>query len=475
MAGESITIKMPQMGESLTEGTIGKWLKKVGDNVKENEDLVEILTDKMNTAIPSEVTGVVAEIIAQEGDVVQINQPIAVIKVGESSGKAEAVHADPDPANPIPAKAEPAPEPTKSESVDKLPSESKSNGTDTSHTGLYPSDPSNLITLPSAKVKTASETSTADQEHEWRERSSPLVRRILEENNLPLSILDSITGSGSNGRITKDDVLEFVKAGATQVAAPTVKPAPFVVPTGVPSWLTPPNDTDADVQPLAGIRKIIAERLSYSEQVAPHVTTFAEVDVTDLVALRSRQKQYVSETFGANLTFLPFVIKAVCLGLKAFPGINASLIGDTLYSHKKIHVGIAVSLDQTGLMLPVIKNADTLSIVDLAKAVSDLASRARSNSLKPDEIRGSTFTISNPGAFGGWISTPIINQPNAAILNTGTIKKMAWVMPDDSIVPRSIMFLSLSYDHRIVDGETSVKFLQHVKSTLENIERSFLG
>jgi pyruvate dehydrogenase E2 component (dihydrolipoamide acetyltransferase) len=297
MAGETITIKMPQMGESLTEGTIGRWLKKVGDPVKEDEDLVEIQTDKIATAIPSEATGTLTEIIAKEGDVIQINQPIAVITSGEPAAAAKVTSA------PNPPKVDAA--------ITPEPVASKSNGTDSTHTGLYPSDPSKLITLPSSKTKASPETSTAENDQNLRERSSPLVRRILAENNLPLSVLDSIKGSGSNGRITKDDVLAYVSSSAGKTApasAPTATPAPFVAPIGVPSWITPPSDTNADVQPLAGVRKIIAERLSYSEHISPHVTTFAEVDVTDLVALRTRQKQWVSESFGANLTFLPFVI-----------------------------------------------------------------------------------------------------------------------------------------------------------------------
>ena len=219
---------------------------------------------------------------------------------------------------------------------------------------------------------------------------------------------------------------------------------------------------------------MIAERLSYSEHVAPHVTTFAEVDVTDLVALRARYKQWAQEQEGVSLTYMPFVIKAVCAGLRQFPAINSSLVDGNLYQHQRIHIAVAVSLDQAGLILPVIKDADRLGIIELARKVADLAARARSNKLTSDEVRGSTFTISNPGAFGGWISTPIINQPNAAILNTGKIMKMPWVMPDDTIAPRSIMYLSLSYDHRIVDGETSVKFLQSVKKNLEEIDKFLL-
>ena len=447
---------MPQLGESLTEGTISKWLKKVGDFVKEDEPLVEIATDKINTEVGAAATGTIVQLLAKEGETVNINTPIAILSSGSSTASAP---------------APPAPAPT------AAPASTNGSGGDAAHTGLYPSDPSNMITLPPpAKVEAAPSASDAQR---LREKSSPLVRRILTENNLDMSVLDQIDGTGGNGRITKEDVLAFVAKGvaAAPVSAPAAlapAPQPFAAAQGVPSWITAPTDTDAEATPLAGIRKMIAERLAYSEHVAPHVTTFAEVDVTDLVSFRAKHKEWVKEEYGASLTFLPFVIRAICSGMKAFPGINSSLIGDTLYTHHRMHIGIAVSLDQAGLILPVIKDADHKGIVDLALAIQDLAARARANTLKPEEIRGSTFTISNPGAFGGWISTPIINQPNAAILNTGTIKKMPWVMPDDSIAARSIMFLSLSYDHRIVDGETSVKFLQHVKKSLENVEKSFL-
>ncbi len=476
-----IIVKMPQLGESLTEGTVGKWLKKVGEPIVENEDLFEVLSDKMNTEIPAEASGTLKEILVQEGQTVDINTPLAVISTeAVAAATAEA-----------PTAAAAAVTTAQSEGKVNAPAtaapSSSSNGTDT-HTGLYPSDPSNMIALPSTSKPAALPTaSTAENAARWREKSSPLVRSILTEHNMELSVLDQIQGSGANGRVNKDDVLAFIAKGAQAPAQPqpvaqpaavpqpiAATPQPLPVPQGVPSWIPIPSDTDAEVQPLAGIRKIIAERLTYSETVAPHVTTFAEVDVTDLVAFRAKHKQWVADDYGANLTFLPFVIRAIASGLKAFPAINSSLIGDQLYTHKRIHVAIAVSLDQTGLMLPIIKNADQKGVIELAKEISDLAAAARSNKLTPDQMRGSTFTLSNPGAFGGWISTPIINQPNAAILNTGTIKKMPWVMPDDSIVARSIMFLSLSYDHRIVDGETSVKFLQHIKKTLENVERSFL-
>jgi 2-oxoglutarate dehydrogenase E2 component (dihydrolipoamide succinyltransferase) len=349
-------------------------------------------------------------------------------------------------------------------------------------TGLYPVDPKNVITLPPPKKKLAPEldADSFGDSSLVKEKSSPLVRRIIAENGLDLSILDQLKGTGIGGRVTKDDILTYIAQEKTADPAPAApapvpaKPAAEAPVTFANPGVSVPSDADSVITPLAGIRKIIAERLSYSEHVAPHVTTFAEVDVTDLVSLRARYKDWAKEEEGVSLTFLPFVIKAITAGLRAYPAINSSLLDGQVYTHKNIHIAVAVSLDQTGLILPVIKNADRLGIIDLARAVQDLAARARTNKLTADEARGSTFTISNPGAFGGWISTPIINQPNAAILNTGTIKKMAWVMPDDTIVPRSIMFLSLSYDHRLVDGETSVKFLQSIKKNLEQIDKFLL-
>jgi 2-oxoglutarate dehydrogenase E2 component (dihydrolipoamide succinyltransferase) len=452
---------MPQLGESLAEGTVGKWLKKIGDMVKEDEPLLEVITDKINAEIPSSGAGVLTAILVKEGETVLVGAPICVLSSDRVSFSAAAAS--------LPAKASAV---SAAPAASKIPENGGS--AQSVSTGLYPANPSNMIVMPPVS-KPAAGNGAADDEAKWREKSSPLVRRILTENKIPLSALDRIHGTGANGRVTKEDALAFVMREAVPVdTAEQVRPQPLAVPEGVPSWIVPPSAEDADAQPIAGIRRMIAERLTYSEHVAPHVTTFADVDVTDLVAFRAKHKQWVADEYGVSLTYLPFVIRAICSALKALPAVNSSLIGDTLYSHKRIHIGLAVSLDQAGLILPVIKDADRLGIVELAKAIQDLAARARTNHLKPDEVRGSTFTLSNPGAFGGWISTPVINQPNAAILNTGTIKRMPWVMADDSIVARSIMYLSLSYDHRIVDGETAVKFLQHIKRSLENVEKSFL-
>ena len=461
MADET-SVLMPPLGESVVEGVINKWLKKVGETVKEDELLVEVTTDKVNTEIPSVAAGTLTKILAQEGDTVKVGAPMCIISANGASAVAP-------PTSPVVEK--PAPVEAKAE---KFPPAEED-------TGLYPVAPSNVITLPPPKKKPAPDSAENGAVNSLiKEKSSPLVRRIIAENGLDISVLEKIPGSGLDGRVTKDDVLAFIASGAkVQAAAPAAAAqaptasAPVSGPIVNPG-VSVPTDTDAVITPLAGIRKIIAERLTYSEHVAPHVTTFAEVDVTDLVALRARYKDWAKEEEGVSLTFLPFVIKAITAGLKVYPALNSSLMDGQGYTHKSIHMAVAVSLDQTGLILPVIKDADQLGIIELAKAVQDLAARARTNQLKADEARGSTFTISNPGAFGGWISTPIINQPNAAILNTGTIKKMPWVMPDDSIVARSIMFLSLSYDHRLVDGETSVKFLQFVKKNLEQIDKFLL-
>jgi pyruvate/2-oxoglutarate dehydrogenase complex dihydrolipoamide acyltransferase (E2) component len=457
MADET-NVLMPPLGESVVEGVINKWLKKVGDHVDEDELLVEVTTDKVNTEIPSIASGTITKIIAQEGDTVKVGAPMCVIS--SSNGTAATVSA------PAPAAEAAAPAP-----VTEFAAAEKHEDT-----GLYPVDPNNVIVVPPPKKKPVPGSNGSEVPSLIREKSSPLVRRIIAENGLNIGVLENITGTGIEGRVTKDDILAYIASAKTapvevapKVTTPSAAPSAIVNP-----GVVVPTDTDAVITPLAGIRKIIAERLSYSEQISPHVTTFAEVDVTDLVALRSKYKDWAKEEEGVSLTFLPFVIKAVAAGLKVFPAINSSLMDGQVYTHKRIHMAIAVSLDQTGLILPVIKDADQLGVIQLARSVQDLAARARTNQLKADEARGSTFTISNPGAFGGWISTPIINQPNAAILNTGTIKKMAWVMPDDTIAVRSIMFLSLSYDHRLVDGETSVKFLQFVKKNLEQIDKFLL-
>ncbi len=455
---KDIAIEMPALGESVSEGVVNKWLKAVGEQVAEDEPLVEVTTDKVNTEVPSSAAGRLTRILVQEGETVLVGSPMCIISVGQDGAQSES-----EPAGEKAGLAEPI-----------VPEDEKED------TGLYPVDPSQMIEMPAPKAKTAignGASGEVGEQSRLRERSSPLVRRILEENKVDFSVLDSISGTGAGGRVTKEDVLAYLTSQGK--ISPAVSPLPSnskATPTSAatPAPVSAPTDTDATITPLSGIRKFIAERLTYSEHVAPHVTTFAEVDVSDLVALRAKHKQWAQEQEGDNLTYLRFVIKAVCSGLKAYPAINSSLVDNQLYQHRRIHMALAVSLDQSGLILPVIKDADHLGIIELAKAVSDLAARARNNELKPDEARGSTFTISNPGAFGGWISTPIINQPNAAILNTGKIMKMPWVMPDDSIVARSIMYLSLSYDHRIVDGETSVKFLQHVKRSLEQIDTFLL-
>jgi pyruvate dehydrogenase E2 component (dihydrolipoamide acetyltransferase) len=468
MADET-NVLMPPLGESVVEGIINKWLKKVGETVKEDELLVEVTTDKINTEIPSVAAGILTKILAQEGDTVKVGAPMCVIS-GNGFTSAAA------PVAPPKVDAVPVEETATIQAVKEPPASNEED------TGLYPVDPNNVITVPPPKKKPSGETDGGPVNSLAKEKSSPLVRRIIAENGLNISVLDRVVGTGIDGRVTKDDILEYIASAKNESPVGPPAPAPSAAVSSSPAspaqfvnpGIAAPTDTDAVITPLAGIRKIIAERLSYSEHVAPHVTTFAEVDVTDLVALRARYKDWAKEEEGVSLTYLPFVIKALTAGLRAYPALNTSLIDGQVYSHKNIHIAVAVSLDQTGLILPVIKNADRLGIIDLAKAVQDLAARARTNQLKADEARGSTFTISNPGAFGGWISTPIINQPNAAILNTGTIKKMPWVMPDDSIVARSIMFLSLSYDHRLVDGETSVKFLQFVKKSLEQIDKFLL-
>jgi len=456
---EETNVLMPPLGESVVEGVINKWLKKVGDHVSEDELLVEVTTDKVNTEIPSIASGTLTKIFAQEGDTVKVGSPMCAIS---ANGTAASV------LPPLPSEDLPT---IQQEVAAEKPEKEED-------TGLYPVDPNNIITVPPPKKKQTVEEAAAVTSSLAKEKSSPLVRRIIAENGLDISVLDQVTGTGLDGRVTKDDILAFLASGK-KVQAPAPSAAPTIQAPPTPAvfanpGVTIPTDTDAVVTPLAGIRKIIAERLSYSEHIAPHVTTFAEVDVTDLVALRGKYKDWAKEEEGVSLTYLPFVIKAITAGLKEYPAINSSLFDGQVYTHKNIHIAVAVSLDQTGLILPVIKNADRLGIIELARAVQDLAARARTNKLTADEAKGSTFTISNPGAFGGWISTPIINQPNAAILNTGTIKKMPWVMPDDSIVARSIMFLSLSYDHRLVDGETSVKFLQFIKKSLEQIDKFLL-
>lgn len=451
---------LPQLGESVAEGVITRWLKKPGDVVEMDEPLVEITTDKVNVELPSPAAGIVQELRAQEGETVPVEQVIALI--------AEAAESAPSNGKTAEAQAEAqTPETPEADTPRPIPA-------------------------------SAAEVSAAEGR---RVVFSPLVRRMAKEYNLDLESLTAaglLRGSGENGRISKQDILDFVARRTAEPsassAAPSVAPAPLTGPEVVP--VTPPTvhaapkpvaapapadgtlaalpgmeqaETDNEiVVPFSGIRKMIADHLSRSAFTAPHVTTVAEADVTRLVAFRNANKESWEKEYGVRLTYTPFFVKAACDALLAFPMVNSTIQGDKIIAKKYVHMGVAVSLGEGGLIVPVIKEAHKKDLITLAREIETLAAKARDGKLAPADVQGGTFSITNPGVFGAIISTPIINAPQSAILGVEAIQKKPVVRDDDSIAIRSMMYLCLSYDHRVVDGETAIKFLQHIRRTLED-------
>jgi 2-oxoglutarate dehydrogenase E2 component (dihydrolipoamide succinyltransferase) len=418
-------IIMPQMGESIVEGTITKWLKKPGDKVQRDEPLFEISTDKVDAEIPAPASGVLQEIKVGEGNTVQINTVVGTIA---ADGEAAAAPAKPAPSAPekktvAPASAVPAPAPTP-----------------------------------------ASASEEPDDEHA---RSSPLVRKIARENNIDLA---HVPGTGLGGRITKQDIMAFLDR--PQAAVPSAAPAqPAPAAVSAPAPRPPaPAQIPGDVVPLTQMRKIIAQRMVDSRRTSAHVHCMYEVDFTRIVNLRAKLKTGFEQRHGVRLTFMPFFVRAAIIGLQQWPIVNASLEGDNIRYHRNVNVGIAVALDW-GLIVPVLKNAGDLNFLGLQRGITDLGERARAKKLKPDDVEGSTFTVTNPGQFGAVFGLPIINQPNSAIMGVGGIMKQPMVVTDkegtDSIAIRSVVHMTLGYDHRLIDGAVADQFMALVKKTLE--------
>jgi pyruvate dehydrogenase E2 component (dihydrolipoamide acetyltransferase) len=439
-------IVMPQMGESIFEGTITKWLKKPGDKVQRDEPLFEISTDKVDAEIPAPASGVLQEIKIAEGNTVQVNTVVGTIA------------ADGEVATTAPPKPTAAAQP---ESPPRKPvSEAKP-----SRPPAEPRPPQ-----PSAEQKEVIEfPHGAEDEHI---RSSPLVRKIAREHNLDLS---RVPGTGIGGRITKQDVMTFLEKHpapqAASIAAGAIAPAIAPpTPKGAPVP-PPPAAIPGDLVPMTQMRKIIAQRMIESRRTSAHVHNLFELDVTRIVNLRNKAKNSFEQRYGVRLTYMPFFVRAAIIGLQQFPIINASVEGETIHYHRHINMGIAVALDW-GLIVPVLKNAEELNFLGLQRGITDLGERARTKKLTPDEVQGSTFTITNPGTFGAVFGLPIINQPNAAILGVGGIAKAPVVVTDpqgnDSIAIRSLVHLTLGYDHRIIDGAVADQFMALVKKTLEN-------
>jgi 2-oxoglutarate dehydrogenase E2 component (dihydrolipoamide succinyltransferase) len=445
------------MGESIFEGTITKWLKKPGDKVERDEPLFEISTDKVDAEIPSPSAGVLKEIKVGEGQTVPIQTIVGVIDAAGSSAAA------------------PAPAPAKTAAPAKAPAAAA---------------PAPSISRPAAPAPTvtpvaalpASSSSTSERIH-----SSPLVRRMAKEHGIDLT---TVEGTGAGGRISKQDIEAVIAAGGVPAAAPPAFSAPSPAASSRPAPPPPPAAAPGvsggqvhvaletavprekmyfgnyEVQPMSAMRQRIAEHMVASKRVSAHVYSVDEIDMTKVAALRAKSKDEFEKRYETKLTFMPFFVKAAVAGLRAFPTLNASLDGTNVILHKEINIGIAVALDW-GLLVPVVKSADEKNILGIQRNMNDLAERARSKKLKPEEVQESTFSITNPGVFGGLFGLPVISQPNVGILGLGAIEKRPVVI-NDSIAIRSMCYVTLSYDHRVVDGAIAHQFLHKVKETLEN-------
>jgi 2-oxoglutarate dehydrogenase E2 component (dihydrolipoamide succinyltransferase) len=449
----STDVVMPQMGESIAEGTIVRWIKKVGEKVERDEPLFEISTDKVDAEIPSPTAGVLTEIRHQEGETVPVNSVVAVI------GQAGAQSPEP-PSAPAKAAAPAAAPPAAKPQADGSSAPQSATPPPAQPTKVQAAAPA----APAAPERPAASASTEDA---IRQRSSPLVRRIAKDHNVDIS---QIRGTGLAGRVTKDDILAFIGGGTAPAGAAAPPGAAATRPSAPPAPAAKPAAALAGQSvPMTVMRKKIAEHMIASRRTSAHVHSVFEVNFHRVAQIReARKAEY--ERAGAKLTYLSFILKAVVDALRAVPIVNASVDAETIVYHKQINVGIAVALDW-GLIVPVVKNADEKNLLGLSRAVADLAGRARSKQLKPDEVSGGTFTITNPGVFGALFGMPIINQPQVAILGVGAVEKRP-VVVDDAIGIRPMAYLSLGYDHRIIDGAVADEFLAHVKQTLENWDPS---
>ena len=448
---------MPQMGESIFEGTLTKWLKKPGDKVQRDEPLFEISTDKVDAEIPAPASGVLKEVKVQEGATVQVNTVVGIID-GDGAAAASAA----------PAKAA-QPEAPKAAAASSAAS---TNGPSRPAPAAPPSAPepdeTETETSPAVQPSNVTEISHAEAE---RVRSSPLVRKIAKDNNVELS---RVPGTGMGGRITKEDILSFIQkypAGGSQPAPrPTAAPSAPAQAAAAPAPALP-APTPGDVVPMTKMRSIIAQRMVESKHTSAHVHTVFKVDMTRIVRLRDRERSKFEARNGVKLSYMPFIARAVLAGIKQMPIVNSSVEGDSIRYHKNVNIGIAVALDW-GLIVPVVKQAEERSFVGLQRAINDVAERARGKKLQPDEVQGGTFTITNPGIFGPQFGTPIIMQPQVAILGMGGLFKEPVVITDkdgnDLIAIRSIIRLTLGYDHRIIDGADADKFMVAVRNYLEN-------
>jgi 2-oxoglutarate dehydrogenase E2 component (dihydrolipoamide succinyltransferase) len=428
---------MPKMGESVAEATITKWLKNEGDKVAPDESVLEIATDKVDSEVPAQKGGILIKKLFKEGDVVQVGTVIAVIADSATESVAAA---------PVTAPASVAPAATTMQSA-----------------------------VAAAVVNASSEANSGDRFY------SPLVRSIAKEENISVSELDSIKGSGKEGRVTKEDVLNYItlRKSAPVVAVPTVEAHVKTVSVAAPAASTAPSKPAVSLQAgdeiieMDRMRRLIADHMVKSKHTSPHVTSFVEADVTNIVMWRDKVKNAFEKRENEKITFTPIFIEAVARAIKDFPMINIAVDGYNIIKRKDINIGMATALPSGNLIVPVIKNADQKNLLGLTKSVNDLANRARTGKLSPDEIAGGTFTLTNVGSFGNVMGTPIINQPQVAIMAVGAIKKKPVVIETpqgDTIGIRHMMFLSHSYDHRVVDGSLGGSFVRRVADYLESFD-----
>ncbi|HXP86023.1 MAG TPA: dihydrolipoamide acetyltransferase family protein [Bryobacteraceae bacterium] len=453
-----IDVQMPQMGESIVEGTLTKWLKKPGEHVERDEPLFEISTDKVDTEVPSPVAGVLAEILVQEGATVGISTVVGRINDGPNGSGGVAALA------PVPISAATGAAPTPAPTPALAPA-------------VAISEAPPVVDHPAATVAVTVEEAGGPL--------SPLVRKMARENNIDLG---RVKGTGAGGRITKQDLEAYLATqarpatpgptpAAMQVAPPPPPPPPAQVPATVqaPVNVPPPPPREPAqmpgaapalrVEPMSVMRQKIAEHMVFSSHTSVHVTTVHKVDMTKVAKLRDKLKGQFQAQYGFGLTFLPFVARAATAALRQFPVVNASIDGTNVIYHRDVNLGIAVALDN-GLIVPVIRNADEKNIVGLQRSIVDLSTRARSRQLRPDEVQGGTFSITNFGSFGSVFATPVINQPQVAILGVGSVTKEP-VVVDDAIAIRSMMYLALTFDHRLIDGALADQFTAKAKSVLE--------
>jgi 2-oxoglutarate dehydrogenase E2 component (dihydrolipoamide succinyltransferase) len=487
---------MPQMGESIAEGTITRWLKQVGERVERDEPLFEISTDKVDAEIPSPAAGTLTEIKFKEGDTVEINTVVAVLDGGGAGGGTAAPSATqasaPAPASQAAVSPEPPPQPASAAppaAAQSTPAQAAAPAAPAPPMKTEPAAPAarrddagsaqGSAATPAGQSAPAGDNASEQSVEELRRtKSSPLVRNIAKEHGIDISRLE---GTGMSGRVTKNDILSFIESGAAmtpqqamqgspqpaqQASAQAAPVAPETAPAAQP---TQPAAGDR-VEQMSVMRRKIAEHMILSRRTSAHVTTVYEIDMTRIAKLRDREKRSFMERTGTKLTYMPFIFQAVTSAIRKFPVFNAQVSNDQIIYKRDINLGMAVALDW-GLIVPVIKRADDLSISGLARAANDLAERARAKQLKPDDVAGGTFTITNPGVFGGLFGTPIINQPQVAILGVGAIVKRPKVVTtpegDDYIAIRSMAYFALTFDHRIVDGSDAEKFLSYVKEILE--------